>query len=289
MRSSDASSSPFVALTIAHAAGRCDVRRSRDIADAVRWHGDRPQIARRRARRRRSGVGDNDAGKPDARQVSAVLAHRGHLAGQDSVAGPQPNVMPGVCQVDGERRAPTPRSDDADALRHAPRARSVRDNRRITLPRCRKRISTATSVAPMSTARSPGVIHSTIGSTIVATIDPSDTNRVRATTAANATAATSVGIGVEHAEHAARGRDAFTAAEPQPDRIDVTDDRRNSRGDRIATAARQQDRCRAFPDVGQHHRNRRRQPGRAIDVRGADVAAANTAQDRCRPCVCATR
>ena len=41
----------------------------------------------------------------------------------------------------------------------------------------------------------PGVIHSTIGSTIVATIDPSDTKRVRATTAANAAAAISVGIG----------------------------------------------------------------------------------------------
>ena len=51
-------------------------------------------------------------------------------------------------------------------------------------------------VAPMSTPRRPGVSHSTTGSTIVATIDPSETNRVRATTMAKAAAAIAVGIGV---------------------------------------------------------------------------------------------
>ncbi len=51
-------------------------------------------------------------------------------------------------------------------------------------------------VAPTSTAGRPGVIHSTIGRTIVATIDPSDTKRVRATMITNAAAAISVGIGV---------------------------------------------------------------------------------------------
>ena len=134
-------------------------------------------------------------------------------------------------------------------------------------------------VAPISTARRPGVSHSTTGSTIVATIDPSETNRVRATTIANAAAAISRRHRRQHAEHAAGGRHAFAAAKPQPDRIDVPDHRRHAGGRRRSRRRRRASTAAgALRHVGQHHRDRHRQPARAIHVGGADVAAADPAQ-----------
>ena len=53
----------------------------------------------------------------------------------------------------------------------------------------------ATTVAPTSTDRRPGIDHSMTGSNTVATIEPSETNRVRATVTPNAAVAMSVGHG----------------------------------------------------------------------------------------------
>ena len=238
MRSSDPSSSPFVALTIAHAVGQMRIGQARHIAHAVRRHGDDDEL--------RAIEGDR-ACRPSAPARLAARCPAGRL---DSRATPPcrpqaPRRAPTGARrarcAPGARRAPCPscpirsRRCDASCSVRPPNAlregsaRSVRDSSRIALPRCRNRINAATMVAPMSTARRPGVIHSTIGSTIVATIDPSDTNRVRATTMAKAAAAIGRRDRRQHAEHAAGGGHALAAAKLQPDRIDVPDHRRRRR------------------------------------------------------------
>ena len=173
-----------------------------------------------------SVVGDERRRQLDARQVAAVLARRGHR--RTPARHRAPTGARRVRCAPGARPAPCPscpiRSRRCGASCPCPPSaalgtRAQSDTARM-LPRCRNRIRTATIVAPMSTARRPGVSHSTIGSTIVATIDPSETNRVRATMTHECRGGDQRRHGVEHAEHAARGGHAFAAAEAAatPDR-----------------------------------------------------------------------
>ena len=223
-----------MALTIAHAARQMRVRpRAPHRARRATARRSR-RTARRRAppRCRASAPAPAAARCPAGRRGSR--APPPSRAASAAIARPQPDVVAGARQMHG--RAPCPSCpirarrcvcvmSPSRALACATSSRSARCRGDETGSRPRR------CVAPMSTARRPGVSHSTTGSTIVATIDPSDTNRVRATTSANAAAAISRRHRRQHAEHAARGRDALAAAKPQPHRIDVTDHRRHARGD----------------------------------------------------------
>ena len=127
-------------------------------------------------------------------QVAAVLARRRHLGRERGIARPQAHVVPGVRQMHGQRRAPAARSDHADAVRHVPSARSVRDQqprhvaavpeqdqrRRRSSRRCRRRADPASSIR-RSAARSS---RRSIRARRIA---------FAPTTSANAAAATSVG------------------------------------------------------------------------------------------------
>ena len=100
------------------------------------------------------------------------------------------------------------------------------------------------------------------GSAIDATTDPSEMYFVSQTTTAKIASAGGNRQRRQHREDAAGGRDAFAAAEPQPDGIDVADDRREPRGRRHRRArahARGEPHARrAFRHVEQRRRARPR-------------------------------
>ena len=161
---------------------------SNDSAQAVRWHGEH------NARRVRGGLLDcpgdaNPGGQGLVWKIARIRSRSLNRRGEIRISGPQPHVLAGPVEVDGQRCSPTSRAEDGDPVsrprargltragHHArtPMRRSVPARRRRILARWRNRISAEVHADALTTAVDAPVSHAAGGKASVAASDPSET------------------------------------------------------------------------------------------------------------------
>ena len=206
------------------------VGQRRRPADRRRWRGAPP--CRRRARGSRAHS-----------RTSWPTRPRWTASAVPQLPAPRTVTRPHHARTPSRRSVPVRRRSDVRAMPEDDDAPTRRPRRARPAPGCRAR----TRAAAARSTRAP--------------------NRARCTSSARrpATKIASAGgtaSGVSTAEDAARGRHALAAAEPQPDRIDVADDRREPGGGRhrgaVAHAARRARRSRRPWPCRARRRARRR-------------------------------
>ena len=202
------------------------------------------------------------------------------LLGERRIPRPQVDLLADLPEVHGQRGAPASCAENGESAAHArtPIRRSVPARRRRILPRWRNRISAPEPAAAKTTAIGSPLIHAAGGSATVAAIEPSETYLVTAHDDEKEPGGHGRRDRGQNRENAGSNGHALTAVEPQPDGIDVSDDRRGrgQRGQRDAGVhhRRQRDRQRSLGDVERHDQDRAPRAGGPHHVRRAHIAAA---------------
>ena len=233
-------SSPLVALTITAPRRQRRATRARITArQPCDGTADTTSSASRSASAS-AWVTETLVGKRHVGQVDGVGAARRHLVDERAIARPEPDVVPDARR--GARRAPCPSCPAPSTVtvrttRALPARRSVPVHSRLRFDRCLKTMSAAAAAAAITAGAGLPSAYAIGGSAIDASTDPSEMYLRQPDDGGENRERRRNGERRQHREHAARGRHALAAAEPQPDRIDVADDRREPGGGRQRRAA----------------------------------------------------